>query len=411
MPRRFPRWVLGLTLSIPRAAALGCCALALSCGFSAVINIDLDEYDRTEFLTSQHCEGDNNTVDLLYHLFTETEDLISDRNPILAGRRAAGVKVELLEDFTVEGQGTRIAGEIVADSNQFVQLSEPGRPRAMALLMDNSRSLDGFDENTNTRFNPPLVTDSGDQRISGAKTFLTDVDTFLPGSDKATIIAFHGDGTGGVIPKMRSRDDEPPSIAWFTSNRATFDAKLNELKNEENGKTPLFDAVSFGVNVLKTVYPATNVQKVAIAFLDGPDNSSEGSLDSASAALRDNRIPLLGIGLAPKLEGGAQQLRDLACATSPRGAVLIAPTSQDLVSRFRQMRHLVAGYWRVQVRLQQPVGLAAGTYTVTGKMAADPLLSPKNCDSGAAQPCPTGMECDAGSNRCFVRVSFPYSTN
>lgn len=402
--RHFRLGALLLLLAVPLAA------LVKSCGFSARIDVIQIFYDKTQYLSFGRCaEPDTQgKVDILYNLITGDQRgigagdaLLPPGTPLPSGS-TGGIRVEFPEAFVIENQpGKTITPTL--EANSFVRISKPGSPRAYSLLMDNSRSLDGFDETTGARIN---LTDPSDSRIAGTQNFFTS-ERFL-NSDRATIIAFHGDGPAGVFPKLRAFDSEPPVNTWFISNKTELGGKLTELKGEENGKTPFYDAIAVGAAALGTL--PSNAQKVMLSFNDGPDNSSESTLDDAKSAL-GGKIPVLSVAIKTLLGvNGERALRELACSTEPQGAVVLA-TASNLRSRFDPVQFAVSGYWKASISLTSPQGLAPGVYNVTGRMFADPSDAPRTCDEG--DTCPDSMECDTGRTpkQCFIRISFSYTVN
>ena len=433
------RWltVLGtLTVSLPPLAAL----LLHACGYTARIEVVRSFYRETQFVAANKCGTDANTIDLLYLLLTGDDQLMTDTDPLLAQRVDGGaspVSVQFPEAFSVArilgpcaaspmpacaGGGTCVDGfcqmsesvtvEPTVASTRFVQVTRKGTGRAVALLMDNSSSLNGDDENGGPRFN---VTDPGDRRISGAQDFVSNVKAFSE-ADRFTVIAYHGDGTDGVFPKLRSRDDEPPSASWFVSQREELKSQIATLKNEENGKTPLFDAIKVGVAALRSI--TGSAQRVVVNFSDGPSNSSVATLDEAQTALTDARYPFISVAVSPKLGAGVDQLQQLACLTAPdgkpQGALVVSSPGPELRDKFVQLAYLVTGHWRTTLTLAPRNGsLTAGTtYKLTGRMFADPGAAPKRCDETQNPTCPASMECENGAGefqgRCFVRVKFNY---
>lgn len=408
-----------------------------ACGYTARIEVVRSFYAETQFVTANKCGTEPNTVDLLYLLLAGNGDLMTDKDPLLP-QGAASVNVVFPEAFSVArivgpcavspmppcaGGGTCVDGFCqVAESvrqqptvtgTRFVQVTRKGSARAVALLMDNSSSLNGDDENGGPRFN---VTDPGDRRLSGAQDFVDNPRTFSSSLDRFTLIAYHGDGPDGVFPKLRRRDDEAPNAAWFVSNRDEIKGPIRALKDEENGKTPLFDAVKLGVDALRSI--PGNVQRVVVNFSDGPSNSSTATQEDAENALRDARYPFISIAVAPRLANGVDQLGAMACLPGPdgqpQGAVVVVSPGKELQDKFVQLGHLVTGHWRSTLTLQSENGtLTAGnTYKLSGRMFADPRDAPKRCDETENPTCPVGMECENAAGdfqgRCFVRVNFNY---
>ena len=178
-------------------SALPLAAFVKSCGFSARIDVIQIFYDKTQFVSFGRCDepGNQNKVDILFNLITGDQRSIAAGDALLPSGANGGIRVAFPEPFQVEGQaGKTITATL--NGNTYNSISKPGSPRAYSLLMDNSRSLDGFDENTGARIN---LTDPGDARIAGAQNFFSS-ERFLR-TDQATLIAFHGDGTDGVFPK------------------------------------------------------------------------------------------------------------------------------------------------------------------------------------------------------------------
>jgi hypothetical protein len=394
--RRFVAWGL---------AVLGVASIVLvkSCGFSARIDVIQSFYDRSEFVSAVRCGEDQSTVDIIYLVLNGQGKLMGKNDPLFA-QVANPIAVETPDPFSVEGQAATV--DATLGGNVFVEVTrttkEGTRAAGVALLMDNSQSLDGRDEQTGNRI--PL-TDPNDDRIAGARNFVNnDLEAYK--SDRMTLISFHGEGVGGVYPKLRRTSGEAPSSSWFTANTGVLSAKLGELTTEENGKTPLYDAIVLGAQALRTL--PSSLRPVMVLFSDGPDNSSNpATLEDARAALQGNPdIPAFIIGLGTLLTAaGEPELKDLACSTNPRGVYIKVPLARDLSKRFGQMQHLIGGYWRATLNLSLPAGLPSGTHTVRGKMFASPQNSPAQC--GAGDPCPAGMTCDTGRARCYLEITFP----
>jgi hypothetical protein len=373
--------------------------LVKSCGFSARIDVIQSFYDHSEFVAPMRCGRDQSVVDVVYVVLNGEGKLMTRSDPLFA-QLPDPIAVETPDPFTVDGQSATVNAS--PGGNAFVEVTKPTQGRGVALLMDNSQSLDGRNEQTNARI--PL-TDPNDDRIAGAQNFVNN-DLDLYKSDRMTIISFHGDGVGGLDPKLRRTAGDAPSSSWFTSNTGVLSGKLGELKNEETGKTPLYDAIVLGAQALRSL--PSSLRPVMILFSDGPDSSSNpANLDDAKAAVQGNPdIPAFIIGLGTLLTAeGEPQLKDLACSTNPQGVYIKVPLARDLSKRFGQMQHLIGGYWKATLNLSLPTGLPSGTYTVRGKMFASPRNAPVQCGTGDS--CPTGMKCDTGVNRCYLEVTFP----
>jgi hypothetical protein len=389
------RFVLGAVLAL----GLPLLGLVKSCGFAARIDVIQSFYDRSEFITFQRCGTGESVVDIAYALLNGEGKLMTADDPLFGGRGADAIAVETPDPFQVSGESATVSATV--SGNAYVAITPTGMRPAVAILMDNSRSLAGFDESTGTRI--PL-TDPNDDRIAGAQNFVST--GLLPAAGLATVIAFHGDGSGGVDAKLRRIPAEQPSSSWFTSNTSLLSDKLAELRNEEDGKTPLYDAIDLGARALRTL--SAPYRPMMLLFSDGPDNSSNPvTFEGAMSALTGTpQVPLFAIGLGSLLGEGESRLRDLTCATDPKGLYLKAPLARDLQKRFEQARVLITGYWRATLNLTLPAGLPSGTHSVTGKMFADPRAQPKQCDATQSPPCPRGMDCDTARNRCFMNVSF-----
>jgi len=393
-------------------AALPLAALVKSCGYTARINVRPLYYNETQYVSFARCDAPTNAnqVDILYSLISAEKKVIGLNDPLLPSGASNGQRILFPEPLTVEGQNGKTVTATVT-GNEFVKVSTQDGVRGFVFLMDNSRSLNGFDENTNQRI--PL-TDPNDQRLAGAQNFINS-DRFTS-KDKATIIAFHGDGPEGLDAKQRANPDEAPTNTWFSGNRGVLADSISGLRNQEDGKTPLYDAIGLGTAALRTL-PRT-VDPVIVLFSDGPDNSSEATLDEARDALTgEPNTPMFAVAIASQLTvGGEDRLRDLACSTAPQGAVLLA-TGSTTSARFDPLQFATTGYWKAKLDLQLNGGaLPAGRYIVTGRMFADPSDAPKACDGTGATACPTGMECDSTrtttdtpDGQCFVRVSFTYT--
>jgi hypothetical protein len=399
---RRSRLVLGskIVLAFPTIA------IAASCGFSARIDVVESYYDHSEFVTAQRCSDDQATVDLIYLVLNSESHLMTKDDPLFSGHGANAVTIDVPEPFALDMGGGQVPATVAG--NAYVEVTHPGKARGVAIMMDNSESVDGWNEQSpRARTNPP--TDPDGLRLTGAQNF---VNTWLSGSttDRATLISFHGTGMDGVDAKMATMAGESPSVGWFTGNTSLLDEKLASLKGEAVGATPLYDALSVGNDALRVLPPA--VRPIMLVFSDGPDNSSNPiTYDAAKAALTtDPSIPFFAIGLGSLLGDGEAQLIDLACSSTPQGVYMKAPLARDLKGHFGHMVHLITGYWKVTLNLSLPGGLPTGTYMATGKMFVNTQgQPPKSCDD--QNPCngSGAMSCDLGRNRCYLNASFTFT--
>jgi hypothetical protein len=407
-----------LVLALLSLAAPGL-ALLDSCGFSARIQEIPRSYDKTFFITAQRCGTPQNQADLIYVVLDRSSKLMTETDPLFRGRTDP-ITVEIPEPFQIVGQSRTM--NVSFGGNAYVSVSDPKGTRGVAVLMDNSASLNGDDED-----NPPAripLTDPFDDRVAGSQNFVGT----LSAQDRGTVIAFHGAGQDGLFAKIQPTPT--PSQSWFTGNTSLLKQKLGELTGEENGKTPLYDAIQLGVQALRTLPSA--LRKVLVVFSDGPDNSSQAIFDDAQQSLLgDPQIPTFAIGLGSLLAGGGEQrLIDLTCATAPQGVYLKAPQAANgaictddsqcggtyclvgrcgepgVPKRFEALQWLTFGYWKATVSLSIPSGLPSGDHIAVGKLFAYPQGSPRQCDNGA---CPRGMECDGNTNTCFTKASIPFT--
>lgn len=387
-----------------------CLLLVQACGYSAEIEVIQSFYDSSRFIAAQRCGTGQNVVDVVYALLNSRDQLMTEQDPLFGARGAAAVTVDAPEPFTIEGRSETVT--VSVSGNAYVEVTRPGRARAVALMMDNSASLNGTNELDGSN---AVLTDPRDTRISAAQNFISnglfprDAEDDLHPNDKATVIAFHGDGANGVDAKMRRTPTEAPAESWFSPSETSINNILGQLNTEENGKTPLYDAIGVGVEALRKTQ--SSFRRVMVLFSDGPDNASTSTFDDARAALTGNpHIPLFAIGLDPLTPSafgadGHQRLQDLACATTPQGVYMRAPRAADLEDRFKSAELLITGYWKATLDLQIPQGLPSGTYNVSGKLFAHPEDQPRSCADG----CSTGdlaMECDSGTQTCYMPTSF-----
>jgi len=202
--------------------------------------------------------------------------------------------------FRVTSDGGNVASASILDMREFTN-DEKGDYSA-CLLMDQSSSIAG--------------TDPYDLRIDAAKVFVNAM-----GENEEIALASFPEAT--VIEQT------------FTNEKSILNSKLDSLRNNTFGGTPLFDAIEDMIDYVST--NAINQNKAVIAFTDG---QASGSVSNASIELaQQNNINIYTIGLTDAVNTG--ELLDIAMLSG--GAVFRATDALQLNSVFTSLSGLLKG--------------------------------------------------------------------
>ena len=189
-------------------------------------------------------------------------------------------------------------------------------PYSAAFLFDQSGSI------TNT--------DPADSRIDAAQVFMRN----LGSGDEVGLLAF---AKNGKLPHSPVTAYNGPNGKAFTSDPHGFDAAFRKLADQEDGGTPLYDAI--GVAVRYTVSNADNANRVVIVFTDGQDTASSASLDDAVRVANQHNVPLHTVALASGVDMSV--LSDMAGRTG--GALARASDAKRLISYYGSLGPYLSG--------------------------------------------------------------------
>lgn len=189
-------------------------------------------------------------------------------------------------------------------------------PYSATFLFDQSGSITG--------------TDPSDSRIDAARVFLRN----LGAGDEVGLLAF---ASGGSLPYSPVTSYSDRNGNAFTNDPSGFDGALRDLASQEDGGTPLYDAVRTAVRY--TVDRANNSNRVVIVFTDGEDTASTASLDDAIATANRNNVPLHTIALSTGVDLGV--LSQMAGRTG--GALARASDAKRLISYYGALGPFLSG--------------------------------------------------------------------
>ena len=148
-------------------------------------------------------------------------------------------------------------------------------PYSAVFLMDQSGSI--------------VDSDPNDARLDAVKSFLNNLGV----GDEVGMLAF---ATSGKIAEFPVTSYTDRNGDRFTSDPRGFDSVLELLGDQEDGGTPLYDAICFAVDYV--VDYAANSNKAIVVFTDGEDTVSGATFDEAVQCANDSDIPVHAVGLS-----------------------------------------------------------------------------------------------------------------
>ena len=244
----------------------------------------------------------------------------------------------------IDGVGL-IADEVSFDYNGGAERRDD--PRLLILLMDQSGTLSGRDPQGIEPPNPALASDRKDERL----TFFRQLVRSLPSDVQVSLVPFSG--------SFANIDNSAPSL-----NRGQLDVQLGDLARDEQGGSPLNDALNRGFTIADQLSNDLNPSVVIFTDgLEGGDSSGDGSPENFEAQLNSfvqGGIPVSVVHLQPptgspeEWRGRSSLFARLACTTGGQYLFLERPdqfSESNSSSRLEQiLRSRVTGTWRVRTR-------------------------------------------------------------
>jgi len=209
--------------------------------------------------------------------------------------------------------------------------NEHPRPKSVLVVLDNSRSMSVPYNSYRDRGRILQPSDSKYRRLDACRLLL---ESLSQTTDRVALACFPCRLVSGT--KENSQNAKFP-FELFEPWSAPLDAadRLDSLRNQENGATPLFNSAEEAVKILSKAPAGT--QKVLVLLTDGMDTSGPGNGPDMEAkrraitALNTSGIETYAIGLGQ--EADIDTLREMA------STVLKADDATALNRTFKQILH------------------------------------------------------------------------
>ncbi len=304
--------------------------------------------------------------------------LLEDQN----GRVLVGGEVEpSFQDFSfgeaeVEGgelEGPRpLALDPVGLSYQWA--GGEGRrddERLLVLAVDHSGSLIGQDPRT-LQIDLTRAADRQDNRIA----FLTQLVNDVPDDTWLSLVSFNGN-----FPDLN------PDYATPTQAHGTIQEGLELLQRDEEGLTPLADALDSILRRVVEVPGNAELNPTVLLFTDGVERSSDGMSggDTSNATLSGPEgvieryatagVPVIVLHLQSAPQAGFRrgrdpELVDLACRSG--GEYIFLERAEELIESetLRALPGRLPGVWRLDTRTDLPLeAFAPGEYLLSTRLS------------------------------------------
>lgn len=229
---------------------------------------------------------------------------VSDETGSLVSLGVGDVSIDPFSDLEFEASGIAEVGQ------------SPLGPYSAVFLLDQSGSIVDNDRN--------------DARLDAVKAFLNG----LGNGDEAGLLAFALDGQLPESPVTRYVDDNGRR---FTSDRRAFDSVLASLANQEDGGTPLYDAICEAVDYVNSY--AANSNKAILVFTDGEDTESTLTLEQAIECANGSGIPLHTVALSSSAD--LNVLTRLATGTE--GSISSPSDAREIISYYGVLGNFLSG--------------------------------------------------------------------
>lgn len=182
------------------------------------------------------------------------------------------------------------------------------------LLFDQSGSISG--------------TDPTNARIDAGLAFVD----IMSGSDEASVAVFT---SGGSYP------DDLNRLTPFTKDKALLREQIEDMRNRENGGTPLYSSIYDLLNT--TASEANNSNQAIVVFTDGEDTDGGVLISQLIADAKALGIEVYTVGLG---QGVSQNIL-AAIAMGTGGSVMYAQEVTQLVSLYSSLAELLRGGYDV----------------------------------------------------------------
>lgn len=246
-------------------------------------------------------------------------------------------------------------------SMEFDPVGDLGAGRLIALVMDNSGTLDGNLDGVPTPSRATDRTTGGSQnfRIGAAKDF---VGALHPTADQVSIYTYDTAGDTGVTQQTKTGAClELAEDGWVDAGEDCVDQSIKNLdKIVSSGPgSPIWDAVIRAAGDLRARNEVTSGNAAIVVFADGPPDSEDKLLpDAIAAATNANEDPtddipvfvvhLDNLQVMNPPTGRYDDYDTLACATG--GAYFYVDNAEHLANVYQNhLPFLTQGQYRLQV--------------------------------------------------------------